>query len=263
MYLKIFLLFIMIFGIDADLLAQVVKRKGVTVNQAKNKVPEAQFTLSQLEGKWQEVKRNTAAKKDSDEFTDSLLLHFINEKVEVRYATSMLMSMNGSAQIIAPNTLAAAGDEYTILSLNSNKLVVDDGEFIREFQKKDQFYFETAVKLKEQSDSVSNPVSIDINQLKGKWNVYARKALPGATDKQTAIIKSLEIVSISDDGIAFGQVVFYSLDISKTLPCQMVTKDGVIKIITEKDTWNFYAYKADGKEFIFGETGKLVYYSKP
>jgi len=44
--------------------------------------------------------------------------------------------------------------------------------------------------------------------------------------------------------------------------CQLVTKDGVIKIVTDKDTWNLFAYKADGKEFIFGETGKLVYYSK-
>ena len=42
----------------------------------------------------------------------------------------------------------------------------------------------------------------------------------------------------------------------------MVTKDGIIKIITDKDSWNFNTYKADGKEFVFGETDKLVYYAK-
>ena len=116
--------------------------------------------------------------------------------------------------------------------------------------------------LKEQKDSLSAPVSIDINNLKGKWLVYARKAEPGYVTAETALIKSLEINSITEEGIAFGQVVLYSTDLSKTFSCQVVTKDGLIKIITEKDTWSFYAYKADGKEFIFGETGKLVYYAK-
>ena len=92
--------------------------------------------------------------------------------------------------------------------------------------------------------------------------MYSRKAQPGATNEQTALIKSLNIISIAEDGIAYGEIVFYIANVTKTSSCQLVTKDGVIKIVTDKDIWNFYAYKADGKEFVFGEIGKLIYYSK-
>ena len=262
MYLKLSLLILFIPATLSNAIAQQVKRKGVTVNQVKKKEPVAQYSLSQLEGKWQEVKRIPAGTKEPAAFTDTVLMNFYNGKVEVKYATSMTMGMKGPAQIDAPNSLVAAGDFYTIKSLDKTKLVIDDGEFTRELHKTALFYYETARKTEEKKDSLPAPVSIDINNLKGKWFVYARKAEPGAVTAETLLIKSLEIVSISEDGIAFGQVVLYSTDASKTFPCQVVTKDGLIKIITDKDSWSFYAYKADGKEFIFGETDKLVYYSK-
>ncbi|MEP7165001.1 MAG: hypothetical protein ABI741_09905 [Ferruginibacter sp.] len=262
MYFKLFLLVLFIAGYSLNTTAQKVKRKGVTINQVKKKEPVALYTLSQLEGRWQEVKRIPAGSKEETGFTDTLLMKFYENKVELKDATSMRMAMNGVAQIDAPNSLTAAGDTYSIRSLDNSRLVIDDGEFTREMQKKDQFYFETVGKIKLEKDTFPHPESIDINKLKGKWLVYARKAEPGATNAQTQLIRSLDIVSISDDGIAFGQVVIYTSDISRSVPCQLVTKDGIVKIITDKDTWNFYAYKADGKEFVFGETGKLVYYSK-
>lgn len=262
MYSRLILLILLIPVTILTATAQEVKRKGVTVSQVKKKESVARYSLSQLGGRWQEIKRIPAGSKEPTDFSDSLLMKFDNDKVEVKYATSMTMAMNGTAQIDAPNSLAAAGDIYSIRALDKSQLVIDDGEFTRTMQKKDQFYYETARKIKEEKDSLPKPVNIDINNLKGKWLVYARKAEPGATNAQTVLIKSLDITSVSEDGIAFGQVVFYTTDISKSSPCQVVTKDGLVKIITEKDTWSFYAYKADGKEFVFGDTAKLVYYSK-
>ena len=244
--------------------AQKVKRKGVTQNQPsqsqKNPVP--LYTINQLDGKWQEVKRVSLDSNITIAFPDSLLMAFKEGKVELKDATSMRMTMKGEAQIEAPGSLVAAGDVYNIHSLSPAKLVVDDGEFLREFQKKDQFYYETLGKLKVEKDSIAEPVNIDIKNIKGKWLVYSRQAAPGATNDQTALIKSLEIISVSDDGIALGQAVFYTKDITKTLPCQVVTKDGAIKIVTDQYIWNFFVYKADTNEFVFGEKGKLVYYSK-
>ena len=133
---------------------------------------------------------------------------------------------------------------------------------IRELQKKDQFYYETLGKLKIETDSLTHPVNIDINILKGKWLVYSRKAQPGIINEQTALIRSLNITSVSEDGIAMGEIIFYVSDVAKTSGCQVVTKNGVIKIVTDKDVWNFNVYKADGKEFIFGENGKIIYFSK-
>ena len=68
--------------------------------------------------------------------------------------------------------------------------------------------------------------------------------------------------AINDEGIAFGEVAFYVSSITRTAACQLVTQRGVLKIISDKESWTFTIYKADGKEFIFGEKGKLVYFSK-
>ena len=251
---------ILVFSLNST--AQKVKRKGVTQNQESKKEPAAKYSLNQLNGKWQEVKRVPKGSKIPINFSDSLLMYFENGKAELKDATSMRITVKGDAEIEAPNSLVVAGDIYTIRSLDNATLIVDDGEFTRELQKKDQFYYETLGKIKVEKDSFSSPVNIDINNLKGKWLVYSRKAQPGATNEKTALIKSLNIISISEEGIAYGEIVFYISDVTKTSSCQLVTKDGVVKIVTDKDIWNFYAYKADGKEFVFGETGKLVYFSK-
>ncbi len=262
MLLKLFLIGLFIVCSLFSSNAQRVIRKGVTENQPAKKTAVAQYSLSQLQGKWQEVKRINLERLEAINFSDSLILNFSDSKVEVKVATSMRISMTGDAQIDAPDILSVAGDVYTIRSVSTNKLVIDDGEFTREMQKKDQFYYETLRKMPVEKDSVSVPVTIDINNLKGKWLVYARKAKPGSVTALTPVIKSIEINSISADGIAFGEIVYYTSNISKIISCKLVTKDGVIKIITDKDTWSFNAYKADGKEFIFGETDKLVYYLK-
>lgn len=242
--------------------AQRVIRKGVTEKQPVKKNVVAQYSLNQLQGKWQEVKRVAAGTTEPVNFSDSLLLNFYNGRVEMKETSSMRISMTGDAEIDAPNILSAAGDVYSIHSVNNNKLVLDDGTFTRELQKKDLFYYETAGRMKMEKDSVTEAVNIDINNLKGKWLVYARKAKPGSIKPLTPIIKSIEVSSIAADGIAFGEIVYYTSNICKILPCRMATKDGIIKIITDKDTWSFNTYKADGKEFVFGDTNKLVYYMK-
>lgn len=262
MHYKLFLLSLSILALSFDTVAQKVKRKGVTQNQPVKKERVTKYSLSQLSGRWQEIKRIPAGSKEPIGFSDSLLMNFYDDKVELKDATSMRISVTGEAQIEAPNFLSVAGDVYTILSLDKTTLIIDDGEFRRELQKKDQFYYETLGKIKVEKDSVSAPVNIDINNLKGKWLVYSRKAQPGATNQQTALIKSFNIISIAEDGIAYGEIVFYVSDVTKTSQCQLVTKDGVIKIVAGQETWSFFVYKADGKEFVFGETGKLVYYSK-
>lgn len=262
MFLKLFLIGLFISCSLLNSNAQRVIRKGVTENKPAKKTTVAQYSLNQLQGKWQEIKRVAAGTSEPVNFSDSLLLNFYNGRVEMKETSSMRISMTGDAEIEAPNILTAAGDVYSIHSVDKNKLVMDDGEFTRELQKKDQYYYEITRRIKIEKDSVTEAVNIDINNLKGKWLVYGRKAKPGSIKPLTPIIKSIEVNSISADGIAFGEIVYYTSNICKILPCRLVTSDGIIKIITDKDTWSFNTYKADGKEFIFGDTNKLVYYLK-
>ena len=262
MFLRSILFCLCLFSLSTSLNAQKPVRKGVIIKQVPGRVPAAKYSISQLNGKWQEVKRTPIKGKTAIAFSDTLLMSFDKDKVELKDATSMKMTMQGTAEISAPNSLIVAGDIYSIRSLDKTKLVIDDGEFIRELHKKDQYYYETFGKIKVERDSFSHPINIDLNNMKGKWIVYSRQAAPGATSEQTALIKSLEINNVSADGIAFGQVTYYVVDITKTISCQLVTKDGELRIVSEAYIWNFFAYKADNTEFVFGETGKLIYFTK-
>ena len=68
MYLKLFLAILFMAGYSLNTTAQRVKRKGVTENQGTKKTPVAKYDLSQLDGRWQEVKRIPAASKESTDF---------------------------------------------------------------------------------------------------------------------------------------------------------------------------------------------------
>ena len=151
---------------------------------------------------------------------------------------------------------------YSILFLDSQKLIVKDDDFTRELEKRESLSYEQYGKELTRKDSLADPVITDMHTLKGNWFIYSRKAEPGSVTGNTALIKSLEVNTVNDDGIAFGKGVFYVWGITKSAECQLVTQRGMIKIITERDSWSFNIYKADGKEFIFGEKGKLLYFAK-
>ena len=259
---KAFLIFLCISCLPLILAAQKVKRKGETVKRKqKNELP-ARYHISQLSGKWQEIKRESVSSKTSIDFSDSLVMIFRDNNVTIKDIISMRMTMNGDAEIEAPDMLIAAGDSYSILFLDTQKLIIKDDSLTRVLEKREHLSYEQYGKDTIRKDSLSEPVITDMHTLKGNWFIYSRKAEPGTVTGNTALIKSLEVNTVNDDGIAFGKVLFYVSGITKSADCQLVTQRGMIKIITEQDSWTFTIYKADGKEFIFGEKGKLVYFAK-
>src|SRR6476661_1892849 len=100
-------------------IAQKPIRKGMPpIQVAKPPERAAYYSVSQLNGKWQEVKRTSIRGKKPVDFSDTLLLQFDSNKVEIKDATSMRMTMRGDAFIEPPYNLIAAGDEYIIRSLD-------------------------------------------------------------------------------------------------------------------------------------------------
>ena len=259
---KSFLLFIFSASLIVTATAQKPIRKGmppVTVIKPK---PRSFYTLEQLCGKWQEIKRTPVYSKDAISFTDTLLMQFDSDKVEIKDAISMRMTMKGTAEIEPPYNLVAAGDEYIIKFLDKNKMILDDGENLKELHKKEIFYFETLGKLTIPMDSLNIPINIDTKKLEGKWIVYRRQALAGSVDDDAVVIKSLDVFPSNTIGSALGQVVCYKSDVSESLPCKIVYGDANILVITDKYVWEFSTYKANGNEFVFGEAGRLLYYAK-
>jgi hypothetical protein len=169
------------------------------------------------------------------------------------------MSQKGNASVSGTG-LQVAGDSYIILSLSKNTLMINDGEYNRLFTRKKTFYHETLGKIIVQKDDISDPVSIDKSKLDGKWHVYRTQAMPGAAE-DSAIIKQISFKETGSDSVS-GEIVFTKAGVTETQPFKATLDKGSLVISTNVFSWNLLTYKANGKEFIFGHQGGLVYFAK-
>ena len=241
-----------------------VIRKGMPpIQQVNTQQNKAFYNFGQLAGKWQEVKRTTIKSKQSVEFSDTLLMRFYDSnKVEIKDATSMRMTMKGDAYIDPPYNLVAAGDDYIIRGVDKDRLLLDDGDYLKEMHRKDMFFYETLGKLTVPTESLNDAINVEAKNTEGRWVVYRRQALAGSVDTDAVVIKTLEIFPSNTIGSAMGNVVCYKSDITESYSCKIVYGQANILVITDKYVWEFNTYKADGKEFVFGEAGRLLYYAK-
>ena len=266
-FLGLFFLFFIIAGTNAQIKMKA-KRKGVTpIDITKNKTKKAAttevFTLEQFAGKWQEVSR-TDRSGDSVEITDTIFLKF-SDRNRVETRDGVKLTIKGAATIDPPgNILVAAADVYTILSVTKEKIVLyDQDRFIHTFNKKEQFWSETLGKLSVSEDVYKDPISVQLSDIMGNWRVYRRLAKPGAIVlPPTSLIKNLKITNKTGENTAKGEITFYQFE-TESSPCTIKVNNAFIEITAGTNNWTLFVYKADGKEFIFGNTDELLYYAKP
>ena len=244
--------------------AQQVVRKGMGMESTKKTVisaPPPKYTIDQLAGKWQEVKRMNT-KSEMVDFTDSMSVTINGSKSEVR-AGGMGMIMRGEASVEAPAVLHIAGDTYTIRTADKDVIVLKDDKYLRQFNRVSQFYFENAGKSTVKSLDEATAITANIKDLAGKWEVYRRTAKPGAITDSTVLFKSITLTEITDDNTAKGQMVVYNgSNISQLLPCTVRILGTELSIISEKGPMIFNIYKAEGGDFVFGKVDGVTSYLK-
>ncbi|HUS02781.1 MAG TPA: hypothetical protein VMY77_13680, partial [Chitinophagaceae bacterium] len=170
------------------------------------------------------------------------------------------MSLMGEALIDPGNVLVAAADVFTIRSMNSSQVVLDDGEYLHTLVRKKGFWYETLPTNAVVPEKLNIPVSVSASALSGKWKVYRRAAQPGTTDK--VLIRILNVQNIKNDYTATGEIMFYKTEKLETVPCTITLDGTTMRISTDNNTWNVIVYKADGKDLVFGDAS-LIYYCKP
>lgn len=260
LFLPVMILFI---SVHAKITAQTIVVKGVAPKGTmikKTTVIQPSYNIQQITGKWQETKRTAISTNTKVAFSDTLQLNF-NKRDSVIVRDGISMSQKGYAAVDGANKLQVAGNTYTIVSLSKNTLVINDGEFIRELQKRKMFYYETLGRIIVPKENLSDPVTIDVKKVMGKWDVYRTQASPGAAE-DSAIIKHLSFLQLNDDGSVSGEVTFTKAKNTESLPFKAIFEKGILQLQTLKHSWSIYTYKADGKEFVFGQQGGLVYFAK-
>lgn len=267
MFVKNCLLLVLMVSMAFNSLAQKVIRKGmppIDVSKDKSgrgKKNKALYDIGQFNGKWQETYRIDNNQSLVD-FTDTIYLHFPDTgKVITR--SGNVSNMRGNAEIEAPNTLLAAGDVYTIVSLTDSVAVLDNQDgLIHTMKKVSSFQFENYGKLAVKQEEFSSPVPVVLQDVIGKWMVYRKVAKPGAINPPVNIITYLKIIDSTGENTANGEVTFYQTDKSIMLPCSVKVTNAGLDIASGEYNWQLFVYKADKKELVFGDVGVLLYYAK-
>ncbi|MBS1949067.1 MAG: hypothetical protein JST47_14995 [Bacteroidetes bacterium] len=263
--------FLLVFALGSFFFAPLraqYKRRGEILQSRLNKksAPKktADFRLEQLLGKWQELERKKRIDSSAVSYNDSIQLKFSDSnKVMTRTSTLTSMAMVGEAQIDEDNVLTAAADEYTIKSVTTNYLVLDDNDqYLHYLKKVNNFWYETLGKSPVKQDIYDTPISVTINAILGKWFVYRRRAKPGAINDNVLLIKHLDIPDKLNEHTATGNVVFYNGQHTRQSACTVSLEGSKIKIAAGKNSWDFSVYQADTENFVFGNS-TLLYFSKP
>ena len=237
-----------------------VKRKGVTpIDVTKPAQNQSTFTIGQFTGKWQEMSR-TDSRNNPVPFKDTLFYNF-SDKGEVFSRDGVNMSLMGEAAIDPGNVLIAAADVFTIKSMNKDGVILDDGEYVHRLVRKNNFWYETLPTNYVAPERFTDPITVNISALVGKWKVYRRDARPGYENKRI-LIRILNVIQPMDNNTATGELTFYQKEKFETLPCTLNLSMGKMHITTAQDSWTVNVYKADGKDLVFGEPS-LMYYCKP
>lgn len=256
---------LLIFGLSLFYVsnAQRVIRKGTTPkNDVRTDTAKALYHTADFQGRWQEVERKDN-KGVKQHFTDTLLLWFNGKKVESRDATSMRITMSYEYEILPPNGLAIGTDEFQVVQLNKKVMVLQNEENrVSTFLHKQKFYYETVGKDSALKEPKLTPVEIDPSVLKGRWEVYRIYAPPGATNNRTMLVRSIELLPMNDSSGIKGNVSIQYQGELQTHLADIVFHDQLMTIRFDDVDLNYATFKADEKEFVFGDNNKMVFYCR-
>lgn len=246
--------------------SQKVKRQGTHAINTTKKVAEPikKFSIEQFHGRWQEIKRTTK-NNESVQITDTIYLNFTSpNKVETRDGTKSIM--RGEASIEEGNFLIAAADVYNIVSVTAEEIILDNQEdYFHILRKKEIFLFETYGKDSVRKEIYHQLTSFSLTDITGNWKVYRKSAKPGREIKsETDWLISINIYPTSEKDSTSGEIVYMLKESTERKTCTVSIENGklILRPKEGNEARSFKVYKADGKEFIFGEAGDLIFYSK-
>lgn len=246
--------------------AQKVKQQGAQpISYIKKNTESIQkFSIEQFYGRWQEIKRSNKS-NEIVQIKDTIYLNFTSpNKVETRDGRKSIM--RGEALIEDGNFLVAAADIYSIVSVSPEEIILDNQEdYIHTLRKKEIFLFETYGKDSIQKETYHQLTDFSIDDVSGNWKVYRKSAKPGREIKNvTDWLITINISPASGKDSTTGDIEYISNKSNEKRICFITIENGklILRPKEGNEIWSFKVYKADGKEFIFGEAGDLIFYSK-
>lgn len=239
--------------------AQRVKRKGVDPIPLKQAAPKGnELFISQLDGKWQETRRNDEKGK-ALAFSDTLYVHFLQkDSVAVRLGRSM--TMKGLTQIEG-NTISLAGDDYRVLKQSAVQLTLDDGDYFRVLEKRTTFHWEDAERTQVKRKEYEQPVDLNSTYFPGKWGVYRTQSAPGELPQKNEPLRSLSVDSVKNAGHWLGTITTVVQGKNQTYAVQFEKMGTSLNVSGETYHQQFKVLESTEKELVI-EQNNIKYFFK-
>jgi hypothetical protein len=247
--------------------AQKLKRQGVDpIDVSKNKRNAGNkagtFKIEQFDGKWQEYLRKEMNQQEVA-FKDTIYLNIHDVDVaETKQGNGM--DMKGTASIEDPgNILTVAADDYAVIKLSDKEMLVSDQtKYYHYFKKEGRFNYEPYHQDSVFSENLDNPQPIVLNEIAGTWYVYKRQAQPGNVQLSDKLVKQITLEKSEDSTSTKGKITFYDAENAIVAGCTIHLIKNQLEIIAGNNTWNFFVFKQDNKELVFGNKEGVKYFSK-
>ena len=209
-----------------------------------------------VQGKWQEVSRTPLGSNRGIVFSDTMFITITDREAIVKQGNQMTMKGEAAVQ---NRMLTAATEYFEITNLRNTEMTLKDDQYLRKMQRMDSYYFESFGKDSIQTERFIESVALDANNLQGQWVVYRKKADPGQVTT-SPIIESLNISTVSDN-TGTGEINFATGNASEKAIASFNFLNSQLEIKTANHSWLLDVYKADGKEFVFGEKHNILYFA--
>ena len=222
----------------------------------KGKAAQAKFSLDDMQGKWQEARREDLG-KEAIPFTDTLLLQ-INGTQSV-HSQGNTMTMRGPAAIDGAYLSLPTGD-YEIKKLSAKELVLFDGETTTTLSKVSHFYKESLGKDSVKTETLATD-NIQAESIIGDWNIYRRSAEAGSIPADHKMLKRMIITETADKKLT-GRIEYGQENNGYNEEATFTIQGNTLLVVTDKTNLKLLNYKAQNGEFIFADEAGMIYYSK-
>lgn len=215
--------------------------------------------IDKFYGNWQEVKRKNSRSNAVLNIGqgDTVYIRMLKDSALYRPGTDYL-PMYGSSDFAAPDKLNLAGNDFKVISITDNEMILDNRKTIAVFVKTSaSFYWEVNKAIKP-----VEAVDLSPELLIKDW--YVSRIAPSSAAQQPDAITSLSIKQKTSENSFTGNISFGKWAENKytTEPCTLLFVGNKLSIKAESFTWNGQIYKANGDSISFGREGLFYYFKK-
>lgn len=223
-----------------------------------NKKAMENVTEDRFRGRWKETKRRRLDNGEYLAFKDTMLVEVGENESIIKATGSAGRTIKGSLEITASGVIMA-GYSYSVGKITNEEWILYEENLERTLFAVQEFPSEKNG-ASDTPDYSKTEIPV-LKNLEGAWTVYRREGPPDLINADSYLIEYLELNPANQKDVITGTIRFTEKNIPVTKDLQIFISADPGRFIMEAGTkqWQMSHFRGDGKEWIFGQPGGVIY----